>query len=185
MANFEAAAHEVVTALEPLDVAASVATIHSDVATIVAINVPPGLALRLPPALANRLVGIRIPLDGVEAFRVPVQRHTAYHGPAGAVETLRSLAAASDLTQFLPAEGAEGPVISVPLMHGDLVIAVLSAWGPAAASAALVPTIEAAAAMLAASWGAEHKPDVERFPTPAPARPNARLRRVLEFPARR
>ncbi len=180
VANAEAAAVEVVRALGALDVAASVATIHSDVAVIVAINVPPGLALRLPSALATRLVGVRIPLDGVEAFRVPVHHHIAYQGPAGAVETLRSLTAASDVTQYLPTASEEGNVIAVPVMSGDSVVAVLSAWGPAASSPHLVPTIEAAAAMLNASWGPERKPDVERFPTLTPARPNARLRRTID-----
>jgi diguanylate cyclase (GGDEF)-like protein len=177
--NAEAAALEVVRALAPLNLAASVATIHSDVAVVVAINVPGGLDLRLPASLATRLVGMRIPLDGVEAFRQPVLLHAPYHGPAGAVETLRSLSSATDVTQFLPAAGDEGDVISVPVMSRDRVCAVLTAWGPAC-SAELVPTVEAAAAMLAAAWGPDTKPDVERFPTLTPARPNARLRRVLD-----
>ncbi len=179
VANTEAAAAEIVRALGILDLAASVATIHSDVAVIVAINVPSSLDLRLPPGLASRLVGIRIPLDGVEAFRVPVQLHAPYYGPAGASETLRSLTAASDVSQFLPPLGKDGEVISVPVMIGDSVVAVVSTWGPGL-RADLGPTIEAVAAMLAASWGAERKPDVERFPTLTPARPNARLRRVLD-----
>jgi diguanylate cyclase (GGDEF)-like protein len=177
--NAEAAALEVVRALGTLDLAASVATIHADVAVVVAINVPPGLELRLPATLATRLLGMRIPLDGVEAFRQPVQRHATYFGPAGAVETLRSLTAASDVTQFLPGPGEEGEVISVPVMSRDRVSAVLTAWG-SACSVDLVPTIEAAAAMLAGAWGPDRKPDVERFPTLTPTRPNARLRRVLD-----
>jgi diguanylate cyclase (GGDEF)-like protein len=177
--NAETAANEVVRALAPLGLAASVATIHSDVAVIEAINVPQSLELRLPQGLASRLVGMRIPLDGVEAFRMPVQLHVPYHGPAGAAETLRSLTASSDLVQFLPAPGTEGDVVSVPVMQGDTVAAVLSAWGPGV-EAAVVPTIEAAAAMLAASWGPARQQDVERFPTRTPTRPNARLRRVLD-----
>ena len=65
-------------------------------------------------------------------------------------------------------------------MSGDSVAAVLSAWGPGL-RAELAPTIEAAAAMLARLLGRrDRKPDVERFPTLTPARPNARLRRVLD-----
>ena len=177
--NAEAAALEVVRSVAPLGLAAAVATIHSDVAVIVAINVPFELDLRLPASLATRLVGMRIPLEGVDAFRHPVLLHSAYHGPAGAVETLRSLNSASDLTQFLPGPGDEGEVISVPVMSRDRVSAVLAAWGPGV-SAEMVPTIEAAATMLAAAWAPDHQPDVERFPTLTPARPNARLRRVLD-----
>jgi diguanylate cyclase (GGDEF)-like protein len=179
LANADDAALEVVRALAPLGLAAAVATIHSDVAVVVAINVPPDLGLRLTATLATTLVGLRIPLDGVEAFRVPVQLHSPYRGPAGAVETLRSLTGASDLNQSLPAPGDEREVISVPVMSRDSVAAVLCAWGPACC-AELVPTLEAAAAMLAACWGSARKPDVERFPTLTPARPNARLRRVLD-----
>ncbi|HSP65035.1 MAG TPA: EAL domain-containing protein, partial [Candidatus Deferrimicrobium sp.] len=177
--NAETAATEVVRALAPLELAASVATIHADVAMIVAINVPHALGLHLPPALASRLVGMRIPLDGVEAFRVPVQLHAPYHGPAGAAGTLRSLTASSDLSQFLPAPGEDGDVFSVPIMNGEGVAAVLSAWGPGL-QREVGPTIEGVAAMLAASWAPERRPDVERFPTHAPARPNARLRGVLD-----
>ncbi|MDQ6846721.1 MAG: EAL domain-containing protein [Candidatus Dormibacteraeota bacterium] len=177
--NAETAAVEVVRALAPLDVAASVATIRSDVAVIVAINVPTNLHMRLSPSLASRLVGIRIPLGGVEAFRVPVQLQTPYHGPAGAAQTLRSLTAASDLAQSLPAPGEEGDVIAVPVMSGDSVGAVLTVWGPGL-HAELTTTIEAAAAMLTAFWVPDRRPDVERFPTLTPARPNARLRRTLD-----
>ena len=177
--NAEAAALEVVRSMAALGLAAAVATIHTDVAVVVAVNAPPGLGLRLPASLVTRLVGMRIPLDGVDAFRQPVQLHTPYFGPAGAADTLRSLTAASDLTQFLPGPGEEGKVISVPVMSHDCVAAVLTVWGPGCAEE-LVPTLEAAAAMLAAAWGPDRKPDVERFPTLTPARPNARLRRVLD-----
>ncbi len=177
--NAEAAAVEVVRALGALDLAASVATIHSDVATIIAINVPAGLGVRLSGSLATRLLGMKIPLDGVEAFRQPVQLHSVYFGPAGAAATLRSLSAASDLSQSLPSPEDEGLVIAAPVMNRDGVCAVLSAWGPAC-STELVATVETAAAMLTAAWGPDRKPDVERFPTPTPARPNARLRRVID-----
>jgi hypothetical protein len=70
VASSEEAAQEVVRALASLDVAAAVASIHSDIAVIVAINVPPGMAsTRLSPATAARLVGMRVPLEGVEALR--------------------------------------------------------------------------------------------------------------------
>ena len=180
--NAEAAAVEAVRALAPLNVAASVATISSDVAIIVAINVPPTTQLRLQAGLASRLVGLRIPLDGVDAFRLPVQLQTPYHGPAGAAETLRSLNGAADLSRSLPAPGEDGDVIAVPVMRGDSVGAVLSVWGPGVC-AALTPTIEAVAAMLAATSGPERKPDVERFPTFAPCAAERRTAPCPRLPA--
>jgi diguanylate cyclase (GGDEF)-like protein len=173
------AALEVARALAPLGVAAAVATIHTDMAVVVAVHVPPGLAeMRLSGLAASRLVGMRIPLDGVEALRQPVLRRGPYHGAAGAVDTLRSLTADSDLARALPNPDDERAVVAVPVMNRDGVTAVLCAWGPGC-SPDLAPTMEAAAAMLAATWGAESKPSVERFPTLTPARPNARLRRAV------
>jgi diguanylate cyclase (GGDEF)-like protein len=180
ISNAEEAALEVARALAPLDVAAAVATIHSDIAVIVAVNVPAGLAgMRLSPAIATLLVGMRIPLDGVEALRQPAQLRRPYHGIAGATATLRRLTADSDLARVLPAPSEEATVVSVPVMTCDGVAAVLCVWGPGC-SEELAPTMEAAAAMLAAAWGQQSKPAVERFPTLTAARPNARLRRVLE-----
>jgi diguanylate cyclase (GGDEF)-like protein len=180
ISNAEEAAVEVARALAPLGVAASVATIHSDIAVIVAVNIPAALErMRLSPAAAARLVGMRIPLDGVEALRQPVQLQRPYHGVAGATGTLRSLTGDTDLARALPAPSEEAMVVAVPVMTRDTVAAVLSVWGPGC-SKTLAPTLEAAAAMLAAVWGQQSKPAVERFPTLTAARPNARLRRVLE-----
>ena len=179
ISSADAAALEVVRALAPLEVAAAVATVHADIAVVIAINVPAGLGMRLSPATAARMVGMRIPLDGVESLRQPVQLQRPYHGRAGAVATLRSLTADSNFDRALPTPAEEGSVVAVPVMSCDSVVAVLSAWGPGCA-AELAPTMEAAAAMLAASWGQQTTPAVERFPTLTAARPNARLRRALE-----
>jgi len=178
--NADEAALEVTRALGPLDVGAAVATIHSDMAVIVAVHVPMALpGTRLSPTMASRLIGMRIPLDGVEAFRLPVQLRRPYHGTAGAAAAVRSLTQDSDLARVLPSPGDEGSVVSVPVMSRDGVTAVLCVWGPGCC-AELAPTLEAAAAMLAAAWGTEVTPSVERFPTLTAARPNARLRRTLE-----
>jgi diguanylate cyclase (GGDEF)-like protein len=180
ISNVEEAALEVAHALAPLNVATAVATIHSDIAVIVAVNVPAGLAgMRLSSAAAARLVGMRIPLDGVEALRQPVQMRRPYHGVLGATAMLRSLAVESDLVRNLPEASAEAASLSVPVMTWDAVSAVLCVWGPGC-SEDLIPTLEAAAAMLAAAWGQQSKPAVERFPTLAAGRPNARMRRTLE-----
>jgi diguanylate cyclase (GGDEF)-like protein len=180
ISNAEEAAVEVARAMAPLGVAASVATIHSDIAVVVAVNIPTALeGMRLSPAAAARLVGMRVPLDGVEALRQPVQLQRPYHGVAGAAGTLRSLTSDSDLARALPAPSEESMVVSVPVMTRDTVAAVLTVWGPGC-SKELGPTMEAVAAMLSAAWGQQSKPAVERFPTLTAARPNARLRRVLE-----
>ncbi|MGH7722150.1 MAG: EAL domain-containing protein [Candidatus Dormibacteria bacterium] len=180
MASADEAALEVARALGPLQVAAAVATIHSDIAVVVAVNVPAHLAeTRLYPDAAAQLVGMRLPLHGVEALHQPVRLRRPYLGPAGAASTLRSLTADSDLARLLPAPAEESVVISVPVMTRDSVAAVLCVWGPGCADD-LAPTLEAAAAMLAAVWAQQSKPAVERFPTLTTARPNARLRRVLE-----
>jgi diguanylate cyclase (GGDEF)-like protein len=178
--NSDEAALEVTRTLAGLDVGAAVATVHSDMAVIVAVTVPHSMMeSRLSPALASRLIGMRLPLGGVEAFRQPIQLHRPYHGGAGAAETLRSLTMDSDLARALPAHGDEGTVVSVPVMSRDRITAVLCAWGPGS-NPELIPTLEAAAAMLASAWGVEVKPSVERFPTLTTTRPNARLRRALE-----
>jgi diguanylate cyclase (GGDEF)-like protein len=178
--NADEAALEVTRALAPLGVAAAVATVHSDMGVVVAVHVPSSMPhSRLSPAMASRLIGMRVPLDGVEALRQAVQFHRPYHGTAGAVETLRSLTFDSDLARALPGAADESDVVAVPVMGRDRITAVICAWGPGC-SAEILPTMEAAAAMLSAVWGPEVKPSVERFPTQTSTRPNARLRRTLE-----
>ena len=180
IADSEEAALEVVRAMAALDVASAVATIQSDIAVIVAVNMPVGLeGARLSPATAPRLVGMRIPLDGVEAFRQPVLLQRPYHGVAGAAATLRGLTTDSDVARAMPNPEDEGPAISVPVMSHGSVVAVLCVWGPGC-DTDIAPTLEAAAAMLSASWAGASKPAVERFPTLTAVRPNARLRRALE-----
>jgi EAL domain-containing protein (putative c-di-GMP-specific phosphodiesterase class I) len=180
ISDAEEAALEVTRALGPLNVAAAVATVHADIAVIVAINVPAGLkGVNLSPETAARLVGTRLPVDGVEAIHQTVQLQRPYRGTAGAAATLRRMVVDSDVAQALPSPADEGPVIAVPVMSGGSVSAVLTAWGPGCADD-LAPTMEAAAAMLAAAWGQQSKPAVERFPTLTAARPNARMRRTLE-----
>jgi diguanylate cyclase (GGDEF)-like protein len=178
--NPQEAALEVARALTPLDLATAIATVHADIAVIVAINVPAGLAgMRLSGATAARLVGMRIPLDSVEALRQPAQLRRPYYGVLGVTAMLRTLTAESDLVRDLPEPAAEAASISVPVMTCDAVAAVLCVWGPGC-SEDLTPTLQAAAAMLAASWAQPTKPAVERFPTLTPVRPNARMRRALE-----
>jgi diguanylate cyclase (GGDEF)-like protein len=178
VASSEEAAQEVVRALASLDVGAAVASIHSDIAVIVAVNLPPGMASTLSPATASRLVGMRVPLEGVEALRQPVLLQRPYHGIAGAAATLRSLTTDSAVARAMHPDD-EGAAVSVPVMSHGSVVAVIAVWGPGC-EGDIAPTLEGAAAMLSASWAGEVKPAVERFPTLTAVRPNARLRRTLE-----
>ena len=178
VASSEEAAQEVVRALASLDVGAAVASIHSDIAVIVAVNLPPGMASTLSPATAARLVGMRVPLEGVEALRQPVLLQRPYQGIAGAAATLRSLTTDSAVARAMHPDD-EGAAVSVPVMSHGSVVAVIAVWGPGC-EGDIAPTLEGAAAMLSASWAGEVKPAVERFPTLTAVRPNARLRRTLE-----
>ncbi len=179
ISNADEAAQEVAKTLSALDISVAVVTIHADMAVVVAVHVPDSSeSVGLTAATAGRLVGMRLPCDGVEALRQPVHLARPYHGPAGAVESLRRVTTDSELARALPAPKDEGVVVSVPVMSRDRVSAVICAWGPGCA-ADVAPTMEAAAAMLGAAWGHDARPAVERFPTLTSTRPNARLRRVL------
>ncbi|MBJ7608484.1 MAG: EAL domain-containing protein [Candidatus Dormibacteraeota bacterium] len=160
--NPDEAALEVTRALAPLTVAAAVVAVQGDTAVVVAVNVPSGVPARLTPALAGHLVGVRVPVDAIEALRQPVRLQRAFCGVAGAAETLRRLAGDSAMAHALPAAGEEAAVVAVPVVARDRVVAVLAIWG-AGRTDDLVPTLEAAAAMLAASWQTD-EPAVERFP---------------------
>ena len=78
------AALEVVRAIAPLDVAAAVTAVHGDTGVIMAVNLPPEMSSRLSPAMAAQLVGLRVPLDAIEALRQPVRLQRPYSGVAGA-----------------------------------------------------------------------------------------------------
>src|ERR1700730_7647046 len=149
----EEAAHEVVRALAPLHVAASVSAVQADMAVVIAINVPPDLGTKVSPAMVSRLLGMSIPLDGVESLRNPVRLRRPYRGVAGAAETLRSLTTDSDLAQALPSASDELDVIAVPVVVGDHVVAVISIWGPGSTSD-LIPTLEVVAGMRGGPSGA-------------------------------
>lgn len=87
----EEAAHEVTGALAALEMAAIVSAVEFDIAVVISMHVPPGLKARLSPQMAASVVGMRLPLDGVESLRQPVRLRRVYFGPAAASETLRRL----------------------------------------------------------------------------------------------
>ena len=176
--NPEEAAAEVVAALASLDVAGIVSAIESDMAVVLAINIPPSVDTRLSPRLASTMVGMRIPLDGVESLRKPVRLRRPYFGAADASETLRRLTTDSTLAKALPNAADERDVIAVPVTCRDRVVAVLTVWGPGCAPA-LSPILEVVATMLAGAWSAQAQPSVERFDAPGSLVPDRRLRGTI------
>jgi diguanylate cyclase (GGDEF)-like protein len=172
------AAAGVVDALAPLDIAGSVSAVESDMAVVLAVNIPPSLTVHLSPQLASTMVGMRIPLDGVESLRRPVRLRRPYLGAADASETLRRLTTDSALAKALPNATDERDVIAVPVTCRDRVVAVLSVWGPGC-TPGLIPILEVVAAMLAAAWSAEVTPALERFDAPGAHVPDRRLRGTI------
>jgi diguanylate cyclase (GGDEF)-like protein len=174
----EEAAAEVVEALAALDVAAIVNAVESDMAVVLAVNVPPSLTYGVSSRLASSMVGMRIPLDGVDSLRKPVRLRRPYYGAANASETLRRLTTDSALAKALPNAADERDVLTLPVICRDRVVAVLAVWGNGCAPA-LSPILEVVAAMLAAAWSAEAQPGVERFDAPGSAAPDRRLRGTI------
>ena len=165
-------------ALASLQVAGIVSAVESDMAVVLAVNIPPALTVRLSSRLASTMVGMRIPLDGVESLRKPVRLRRPYFGAADASETLRRLTTDSTLAQALPNAADEREVMALPVICRDRVVAVLTVWGPGCAPA-LSPTLEVVAAMLAAAWSAEGTPAVERFDAPGSPQRDPRLRSTI------
>ncbi len=169
---------EVVDALAILDVAGIVSAVESDMAVVLAVNVPQTLTARLSTRLAGTMVGMRIPLDGVESLRKPVRLRRPYFGGADASETLRRLTTDSALAKALPNSSEERDVLAVPVTCRDRVVAVLTVWGPGCTTA-LGPILEAVAAMLGGAWSAEAEQTVQRFEAPVSPAPDRRLRGTI------
>lgn len=172
------AAAQVVDALAVLNVAGIVSAVESDMAVVLAVNVPPSPDARLSTRLASNLLGMRIPLDGVESLRKPVRLRRPYFGSANASETVRRLTTDSALAKALPNASDERDVIALPVTCRDRVVAVLTVWG-SGCTPALSPTLEAAAAMLAGAWSAEAQPGPERFDASGLVTPDRRLRSTI------
>jgi diguanylate cyclase (GGDEF)-like protein len=175
----EEAAHEVTGALATLGMAAIVSAVESDIAVVISMNVPASLKARLSPEMNASVVGMRLPLDGVESVRQPVRLRRVYYGPAAASETLRRLTTDSALAKALPNPSDERDVLAVPVTCRDRVVAVLTVWGPGC-SPDLGPVLEVVAAMLAAAWSSEAQPALGRFEAPASATPDTELRGIID-----
>lgn len=175
----EEAANEVTAALGRLDVAVSVSAIEADIAVLLAMNSSANPAIGLPVDMAASLVGMRIPLDGVESIRQPVRLRRPYFGPAAAADTLRRLTTDSALAKILPNASDEAYVLAVPVTAGDRVVAVLSVWGPGCLPA-LEPILETVSAMLAMAWFTEPHPTVERLEARRSPTADTELRRSID-----
>ena len=164
-----------VRTLVRLGVAASVCTVEADQAIVIAARAPLGAGTqRLLPSSA-RLMGIRIPIDLFPWLSRPVRLRRPYSGPATGLETLDTLTSDNEPVRALPRSSAAIQVVGVPAMVHDQVVAVIHVWG-AASLQGLVPTIEAAAAMLVAVWETESSTDARRFSLGTTMRASPRLR---------
>ncbi len=172
------ASTKVVDALAALDVAGIVSAVESDMAVVLAVHIPESLTIRLSTRLAATIVGMRIPLDGVESLRKPVRLRRPYYGTADASETMRRLTTDSALAKALPNAADERDVMAIPVTCRDRVVAVLTVWGPGC-SPALGPTLEVVAAMLGGAWSAEAQPSVQRFDALSSPAPDRRLRGTI------
>jgi len=175
----EEAASEVTAALGALQVAASVSAVESDIAVVLSMHVPRTSTPRISAQMTAGMIGMRIPLDGVESLRQPVRLRRLYYGAADAAETLRRLTTDSALAKALPNAADEHDVLSVPVTCRDRVVAVLAVWGPGC-SPALGPILEVVAAMLAAAWSTEVQPAMGRFEAPGSRTDDRELRGIID-----
>ena len=172
------AASEMVRSLVRLGVAAAVSTVEADQAVVVAVGAPRAAdAQHLLPSAAG-LVGLRIPIDRFPWMSRPVRLRRAYSGPATGIETLRALAPERDPSPTLPGLSPGIQIVGVPAMVHDQVVATVHAWSTEPLHD-LVPTLEAAAAMLAAVLGPERSAAAGRFDLGTARRANPRLRAEL------
>ena len=166
----EAAAVEVVDALDTLGLGGIVAALQGDVLVLQAPRTRRVLGDSFPVEFATRLVGLRVPVDGIRSVRQAVRLRRIYSGPAGAVEALRGLLPDAATAGLL---GQEAAVTALPVVTRERVVAVIVVWGPSCVPA-LHPTLEVVAAMLGATWETSDSL-VERFaPIPAGSSPARR-----------
>ena len=165
----EAAATEVVAALDSIGLGSVVATLEGDVAVLQAARtrVVPGATF--PVEFANRVVGLRVPIDGIHSLHQAVRLRRTYRGPAGAVETLRQLIGDPALARAL---STERPVTVVPVMSREQVVALITVWGDGVPQ--IAPTLEAVAAILGATWDAAGAQTQRFAPIPAGSSPARR-----------
>jgi diguanylate cyclase (GGDEF)-like protein len=166
----EAAAAEVVDALDTLGLGSIVAALEGDVVVLQAAKTRAVPGDAFPVEFATRLVGLRIPIDGIRSVRQAVRLRRTYSGPAGAVESLRGLMPDSAMAGLL---SQEATVTALPVVTRERVVAVIVVWGPGCVPA-MRPTLEVVAAMLGATWDTSDS-RVERFaPIPVGSSPARR-----------
>jgi diguanylate cyclase (GGDEF)-like protein len=154
----EAAAAEVVDALDTMGLGSIVAALEGDVVALQAARTRTVPGSAFPVEFATRLVGLRLPIEGIRSVRQAVRLRRIYSGPAGAVASLRELMADPAMAGLL---SQEATVTVLPVVTRERVVAVIVVWGPNCLPA-MHPTLEVVAAMLGATWDT---PDsrVERF----------------------
>ncbi|HXZ99434.1 MAG TPA: diguanylate cyclase [Candidatus Binatia bacterium] len=170
ISSTEMAAAEVVAVLASIGLGSIVASVEGDTAVLQAARTRTVPGSTFPEEFASRLVGLRVPIDGIRSISQAIRLHRPYRGPAGAVETLRGLMGDTAMARAL---ADEDNVIAVPVISRERAVAVMAVWGPSCV-AAMTPTLEVVAAMLGAIWDSARSQE-ERFPPiPAGSRPARR-----------
>jgi diguanylate cyclase (GGDEF)-like protein len=172
------AATEMVRSLVRLGISAAVCTVEADQALVVAVAAPRAADTQHLIPSATGLVGLRIPIDRFAWLTRPVRLRRPYSGPATGIETLRDLALESASPPLLPGLETGVQIVGVPAMVHDQVVATIHAWSTEPLDG-LIPTLEAAAAMLAAVWEPERSATAGRFDLATTRRTNPRLRAEL------
>ncbi|MGA8015037.1 MAG: EAL domain-containing protein [Candidatus Dormiibacterota bacterium] len=172
------AAVETVRALARLHLAASVSAVEADQAVVVAVQSPrmAGGGSLLPPS--DRLVGMRVPIDRFPWLSRPVRLRRPYSGEAVGITSLSDLTVDGAPMSAPPRPARAIQVAGVPAMVRDQVVAVIHVWALEPCQQ-WVPTLEAAAAMLASAWGLQTSSGSRRFSSGATTRANPQLRAEL------
>ena len=150
-ADRDAAADELTGVLTKLGLSVAVDLIDKDVAVVLSVDVCGDSAPRVPEPVATSLVGMRLPVDGIDMLRIAVRHRRPYVGPAGAAATVRAVATDPHLAHAMPSRSDEGDSIAVPVLVGDDVVAVICAW-VGGTDESLLPVFVTAAAIYAGTW---------------------------------
>jgi len=179
--NPQRAAAEVARTLARLGGGASVSAVEADQAVLIAIQVRPGSSAQgLVSLLSPHLPGMRVPIDRFPWLSRPVRLRRPFCGTATGMDDLRAVAPDDAVARAIPEPSAAIQVAGVPVMVRDHVVAVIQLWSLEKLSG-LVPTVEAAAAMLAAVWEPESNAHARarRFSSGSTQRASAQLRAEL------
>ncbi|HYA00282.1 MAG TPA: diguanylate cyclase [Candidatus Binatia bacterium] len=172
------AAVEVARELSRLGVGVLVSAIEADQAVVLAWHpAPHGGPPRSSP-LGPHIIGARVPIDLFPWLSRPARLRRPYSGIATGMEVLADLEEHGNLPLRPTGLSPAISMVGVPAMVRDQVVAVIHAWGGDQLDE-LTPTLEAAAAMLAAFWESGTTAGARRFPGSGAVRAGPQLRSEL------